>query len=640
MKKKDNQLSGVFEQRKRQFIEAFSREAVDIRESIINDLPAYNILLSLNAQTFEEFAYQSIAEERKEKYDKEHPPTPQCPFCETTNSVGHKEDTIYRCRACDKTFSINHNSITSKTNRDALTWMKVFYCMLNGFGNIKTYEYCKIAPETFYYMRSRLFYAMRVFLDDIKLYGDIQVDNTFVPISFKGYDLEECEFDEDNIFFDPSLKPRDAKKRGRRNKKSEQNENEVCVFAAIDNYGHVLTRFTGIGAANYRSLLTYVPPDKYLLEVPKKDPFGEFIKKKVESEKKHGEASLMIADKEGAIRKYARNIGINFVAHVNRKNNVQRKIYDNKNIQRVNALHRRLKAFLRQSNYVSTKYLPGYLTLFEFIENTGASEKAIHKVFQILAKPSLGKPPLFYEDLFTVPSYLLEYLNSDNPLKKIPPNKSYAFYLYEQFKTSGSFCGEPLTMKEIEEETGYTAKTIRKLYHVLNNAGYRDMIIAYFDKKYKTKKHKEKEQRKRTACPTSINPVVLAIYDEYAKLRKLPPNKRPIFEQFLEEKNKEYGTNYKVPNLYAKFKRIEENNVRDPLPPLTKSKYGFSVEKALLLLEEYEQIQLSYRQRGERAPRRYILLEQVGEKHKFTPESVLTYITKARKIRKQSNNKF
>ena len=276
--------------------------------------------------------------------------------------------------------------------------------------------------------------------------------------------------------------------------------------------------------------------------------------------------------------------------------------------------------------------------MFEFIENTGASEKAIHKVFQILAKPSLGKPPSFYKDLFTVPNYLVEYLNSDNPLKKIPYNKKYAYYLYEQFKTSGSFCGKPLTMKEIEEETGYTAKTIRKSYHVFNDAGYRDMIIAFFDKKFKIKQPKEKKPRKRTAGPTSINPIVLAIYDEYAEPRKLPPNKRPIFKQFLEEKNKEYGTNYKVPNLYAKFMRIEENNVRDPLPSLTKSKYPFSVKKALLLLKEYEEIQLSYKQRGERPPKRYIIVEQLCEKHNFTPDTVVNYITYARKIRKQLNN--
>lgn len=411
MAKKKESNHRVFDERVRDFLEDFSKEALEVRNSIVNALPAYNALLSLNASTFEEFALQWWAEKQGIDDTSETMPLPECPYCNSAEHVGTKGKKLYRCLSCNRSFAVNYNSIASGMKTDALTWMKVLKCMLEYMGMAKTCEYCGIANTTYYNIRNRLFYAMRVLLEEVRLYGLIQVDNTFVRSSYKGMSLKECEFEEDSIFFDPKHKPREARKRGSAYSHIDLNANSICIFTAIDDSGHVLARFTGIGASNYASLLYYVPEEKYLAVVPKEDPFRYLKKQQKERQCVQNESSLMIADKEKAIEKYASKIGIDIETHVFRRNGKQIRLPEHKHdIQRVNALHKRLKEFLQRHNHVSTKYLPGYLTLFEFIENTGASEKAIRRLFQILATPNFDKPSKFFDELFSVPNYLEEWL--------------------------------------------------------------------------------------------------------------------------------------------------------------------------------------------------------------------------------------
>lgn len=625
----------IFDERVSMYLCEFSKESPDVRDSIVNNLPAYNTLLSLKASSFEEFALQLWAEENNLDYTKETLPLPNCPYCGSNKKVGTKGKGMYRCNTCNHSFAANYKSIASGSKVDALTWMKVLRCLLDFAGMTKTCEYCSITNSTYYNIRNRLFYAMQVLLDDLKLYGIIQVDNTFVRSSYKGMNLQESQFDEDSIFFDATFKPRAARNRGGAYNHLELNANSICIFTAIDDSGHVLTRFTGIGAANYKTLKHYVPENKYLKTVPSKDPFLYHKKQKKEQISLPEECSIIIADKEKAIEKYAHGIGMDIETHVFRRNGKQIRLSENSyDIQRVNALHKRLKEFLQKHHYVSTKYLPGYLILFEFIENTGASDGAIRKLFQILSKPNFDKPSGFFEELYTMPNYLEEWLIDDNPLNKFPHSKLLAFYMYDCKKQSKEYQGKNISMRDIVDETGYTEKTIRKYYREFVNAGYRDLILSYFEKITKTKKKITKTE----IAPKTINPIVLAIYDEYVKIKELPLGKRPTFEQFLEQKNKEYGTEYNRTNMYAKFKYIETHNIREPLKPepqTKKEKYGpKSIQKGFEFFQEYEKILLSYREKGLPLPRRLHILKQIGDKFGFSPNTVELYMCHARKKEK------
>lgn len=623
----------VFDERARAFLEDFAKEAPDVRNSIVNDLPAYNALLSINAQTFEEFALQWWATKQSINGASEKAPLPECPKCNSVEHVGTKGKKLYRCNSCNCSFAANYNSISSGMKTDALTWMKVLRCMLEYMGMAKTCEYCNITNTTYYNIRNRLFYAMSVLLEDVRLYGVIEVDNTFVRSSYKGMSLKESEFEEDSIFFDPTHKPREARRRGGAYSFVDRTANSICIFTAIDDTGHVLTRFAGIGAANYASLIHYIPDGKYLLNVPKADPFPYLKKQTKEQISSPKEASLMVADKERAIEKYAGKIGIDIEAHVFRRNGKQIRLPEYKhNIQRVNALHKRLKEFLSKHNHVSTKYLPGYLTLFEFIENTGASDAAIRKLFQILATPNSDRPSKFFDELFAVPNYLEEWLIGDNPLSKFAYSKLLGFYMYDCLKNGEDFQGKSLVMRDIEDETGYTDRTIRKHYREFNDAGYRDLILSYFNKNVK-KKEQEVRKKNKFEAPKTLNPIVLAIYDEYAAMRKLPKKDRITFGKFVEEKNRQYGTDFGRTNLYEKFKYIAKLGIRERIEktPYRTERYGVKVQQlAPLILEDYDKLVLSYREKGEPVPRKDILTETLGKKYGLSMHTVTGYLSFAR----------
>lgn len=645
---KHHQLS---EARKREFLHLFSREAQYIRDDIAKDLPAYNMLLNAQAESFEEIALRQLAAERNIPFDKDNPPMPTCPHCGKYDRVGTKGEGAYYCNLCKRKLTATHNSISSGTKCDALVWMKVLMSLLNFSSIAKTCEYCEIAPNTYYLIRNRIFYAMQLMMDEVKLYGIIEVDNTFVRASYKGMNLQEQEndFPEESIFFDDRFIPRAARQRGGANLMKERTANSICLFTAIDDSGHVLSRFAGVGATSLRMLQTYIPQDKFLLEVPRKDGFDLFPSKKDNDKKsKPGTASKIVADKERAIENYANFLGIEFEPHKFREIGIQRRLPDGAhNIQRVNALHRRLKDFLRKANYVSTKYLPGYLILFEFMENTKATPEAIARLFQIFATPELGKAPTFYQEMYVVPNYLMEWIDGPNPLKKLPYNKLLAFYLYDHIRRPEAYPGVNISMERIMSETGYTAPTIRRNYKTLIQAGYQENILRYFgepvQKEKGSNKTKSKKPKKTNNFPATINPIVLAIYDEYAQLRKLPKDQCPSLEVFLKDKNVEYGTTYTRTNMLMKFKKIVELNVRPPLPEpqhdglkvknYSLPKYAFSV------LDDYDAILLSYRQKGAPLPTMEVIYEQLSEKYKVAPRTIREHIIYARAYRRSTADK-
>lgn len=617
-----------FSDKKKAFMLLFSRQNQDIRDSILNDLPAYNALLSMESESFEEIELRRLAESRGLSYNKNTPPVPDCPNCGAIESVNKKTGYQYRCTKCNTAFSVNYNSIISGLRSDALTVMKVFQCMLNFTSITRACEICDINKKTYYLIRNRIFYGLKLMMDQVKLYGEIQVDNTFVRVSYKGIDLSVEDVPEDSVFYDDTLKLRPGRKRGGSYSYEEKNANSICVFCAIDNHGHVLCRFTGIGAARFKALKNNIPTDKFLLAEPSIDPVQNFMKTKPEIRTViTDESSIMVADKEGAIRKYAESLGIRFEAHVYRDKNIQRKLIpDARNIQRVNALHKRLKDFLRKCNYVSTRYLPGYLLLFEYLEITGASKESVHHLFKILGTPNLGKPPSYYQDSFSVPNYLLEWLDDSNILKKLPYNKLLAYYLYDHIRNKEEYSETNISLQYICQETGYTAPTIRKNHKDLTKAGYREKILDYFG---------EPKKRKRTKQGSAtFNPTVLAIYDEYSKVKLLPKRQRPTLEEFLDKKNTEYGTSFKRTNMLAKFKQIEESGIREPMPDFKEESYDeryLNIGRALKVLEEYEAIKLSYRERGEMPPKRHLIFEILGQKYGVSIGTIERDIYVARK---------
>ena len=388
-----------------EFLQYFEQEIPAVREELANTIPAYNALLSLHAKSFEELALMAIAKQRGinciSRYSYKDV-KPACVSCGSDERVRRVEENLYRCRACNKKFTLNPNSICSDTKLDAVTWMQVLQCLLDNYTVQRTCRYCRIAPETYYNIRAKLFYAMQILMEGVKLYGLVECDNTEVHLSYKGIDLTDNEYPEDSVLDTINLIPRQARKRGGAYSNPEKNVNSVHMYAAVDNYGHCIVRYVGIGSATATKLERAVPFSRYLKDVPEKDPFP-FTKKAPRIDLYDSKKTLIVSDKEAAIAKYVAKMEMPHESHVFTKNGKPLKLPEGShNIQRVNALHNRLKIFLRRANFVSSRYLPGYLVLFEFIENTGATPEAIGRLFEILVTPGLGQPPDYYEKLYTV----------------------------------------------------------------------------------------------------------------------------------------------------------------------------------------------------------------------------------------------
>ena len=86
MAQKKKKSERAFDERKREFLLMFSREAPALREAIVNDLPAYNMLLDLRADTFEEIALRQVAEQSGMTENKGRAVVLNCPFCGATTT--------------------------------------------------------------------------------------------------------------------------------------------------------------------------------------------------------------------------------------------------------------------------------------------------------------------------------------------------------------------------------------------------------------------------------------------------------------------------------------------------------------------------------------------------------------------------
>lgn len=660
---------------KDRFFEIFSQETEDVREAIVRDLPAYHALLNMEATSFEEMVLLQLCEEKGLPAHLATTLVPNCPYCGSDAHVGRKEAGIFRCHACSKktegsneiTFAPNFNAITAGTKLEALTWMQLVLCMLSYTPMSKTIKLCDITETTYFRMRSKIFYAMRLLLDGledgsgeygVKLCGHIQVDNTFIRASFKGmqlyYESDINDFEEDSIFFDDSLPPRGAKKRGRPNKMSERGANTIAIFTAIDDRGRVMARYAGTGATSLRLLKQYVPESKILKEVPKSIPFEKIAKKRTAKvTTKPGDKTLIIADKEPALENYADYLGTAFESHVYRKNGVQWKMAPgHHDIQRVNALHARLKNHLRRCGYVSTKYLPGILTLFEFMENFD-QEKAIKELFKVLSMPGLGKTPSFYQSLFTVPNYLEEWFESNGVLRRLPYNKLLAFYLYDHMRHKEDYPNlDGITMDYIERATGYVRTTIRRSYAELDKAGYRQKILSYFGEPPQVKKSgeiiipKPQKQKKPTPHYTyNYPPIIFALYDDYIdNYRGVPKQLRKYrnSQDWCIDANERFGTDFSYHNLMKKFSYIREGGRRPELPKFDKkaqhSEYLTRKQAAILL--DYEALEKSYRQRGEKPPLVLNMQLSIGTKYSLSPAVIKRYLSAARAYRLSHPKEF
>ena len=290
-----------------------------------------------------------------------------CPHCKSNDicSYGYQETSTqrkqrYKCKNCEKVFSMFNNSIISGSNFSFIQWIKFIDCLYNGFSLDKTAKLCEITSKSAADNRIKLFYALKILEQEVSLSGDIVIDETFLEASHKG---------NRGNGFDLMRAPH---KRGHDKKENNSLKNKVCIVCALDENGKSVAHVSGYG-----------PPKAEKIEAVLKDNID--IK----------ETKAIFSDGSNAIKKFAELIGvpIHQATFTQKYKNKSDKVWKKHYIQQINSYHSRLKKFVRGFNGVSSELLSGYMYLFAWKERNRYEEPvaAYKELLSVLITPNLYK---------------------------------------------------------------------------------------------------------------------------------------------------------------------------------------------------------------------------------------------------------
>jgi len=128
--------------RVKSFLDIYKNESKEIRDELANILPFYNRLITMRAQTFEEFALLRVAERNHLFYEDPlfsyENVLPPCPFCDEEKRILRIRPNEYRCYRCKKKYAANYRSLTSETKSSSLVWLQILHCLIEQYSIEKT----------------------------------------------------------------------------------------------------------------------------------------------------------------------------------------------------------------------------------------------------------------------------------------------------------------------------------------------------------------------------------------------------------------------------------------------------------------------------------------------------------------------
>lgn len=337
-------------------------EAEDL--DYLSDLArSYAMMQRVGATTMGEFL-QVVRQEKQEEI--------HCTVCGFTDYVFHgtyqtRSEKIqrYKCRKCGKIFSSFHKCLVSGSSFSFREWIKFIDCLYNGYTIKQIADACNISERTAHENRTKLFYALKLLNDKVQLKGNVVLDETYLPVSYKGNHSKQEDF----------VMPREANYRGGENHKSGLSDNLVCVICAVDDSGNSVAKVAGVGASTAGKL-------KYVLQ----EHFSNNI-------------FCLYSDKSPVLKSLAESCSIEIKQQKLLRKGTKRAegvpltkdtFIINRYLQIINSYHSRLKKFLNRFSGISTKYLSGYLYLFAWKERSKDQEpeEAYRELLRIMTEPN------------------------------------------------------------------------------------------------------------------------------------------------------------------------------------------------------------------------------------------------------------
>lgn len=334
----------------------------------------------------------------KEKVELRHtlaaestPGKPDCPHCAAKASLGYiikkgynKGSQRYYCKSCGKYFVPTTNTTFAYSRKDAETWRKFIQLTISGASLKVCEEECGLAHLTAFTWRHKVLNAFAMNQESIQMSGNVEVDEMFIPISYKGNHVKGAFGKRERHHGESNNLPRKSYCRGTDNK-SNSAKNKACVFCMVEN-----------GDKNF---FAAVPGVGFMT-----DPMLDVtVAKHVNKDK-----AMILADDYRVTKNYFEQNGFKHTILLSNtsENRSEHKpeVRNGLHLQHVNAMHHHIRDFLRPYCGVSTKYLSNYISLFVWLKNVAATrqKKTADKVS--VARTATPDCYITYKDLSSRPA--------------------------------------------------------------------------------------------------------------------------------------------------------------------------------------------------------------------------------------------
>lgn len=230
----------------------------------------------------------------------------------------------YICSNCKRTLSETTNTITCHSKLSFEVWKNIIDNLLNGFSLRRIAEENNISLLTSFRIRHKVLYALKKFIKDIGLSGEIQSDEKYFSINLKGTK--------------PQNMPRYSKKRtSTKSPYRGISHHKVCVISSIDENDNLLLEIVGLGRCTT-------------------DMLNNSLGKKLKN------AKSINADSASAYQDFCKNhkLVLNAIPSGFHSDGIF-------NISEINGVHSQLETWLRKFRGVSTRHFQEYLDWFVYI---------------------------------------------------------------------------------------------------------------------------------------------------------------------------------------------------------------------------------------------------------------------------------
>lgn len=230
----------------------------------------------------------------------------------------------YICSKCKNTLSETTNTIIYHSKLSFDVWKNVIDNLLDGFSIRRIAEENNISILTSFRVRHKVLLALKTFIKNIKLTGEIESDEKYFAINLKGTK--------------PKNMPRYSKKRTSTSSPYRGiSHHKVCVVTSVDENDNLLVKITGLGRCTTKML---------------EESLGLKLTK----------ATSITSDSASAYQELCINHKLKLYAIPSGFHSDEER-----NIANINGIHSQLETWLGKFRGVSTRHLQEYLDWFVYI---------------------------------------------------------------------------------------------------------------------------------------------------------------------------------------------------------------------------------------------------------------------------------